>query len=187
MTQLPITPMNRTQQLVVQWANDRNLIKGSTPAKQLVKLYEEFGELCSGVAKNNVDVIKDSIGDFLVVAAIMCEQQDCELEFERINTARNEMLFTDAYSFTMKDKSVEELVAALGMLTGSFADDILFGSSPFHDETTATDICTGLSALTFIADAYGLKIEECFEYAYDQIKDRKGRMVDGIFVKEADL
>ncbi|MBF4103166.1 hypothetical protein INT80_15405 [Gallibacterium anatis] len=82
----------------------------------------------------------------------------------------------------MKDKSVEELVAALlGMLTGFFADDILIGSSPPHDETTATDICTGLSALT-IADAYGLKIEECFEYAYDQIKDRKGRMVDGIFV-----
>ena len=29
-----------------------------------------------------------------------------------------------------------------------------------------------------------LTLEECLEVAYDDIKDRKGRMVDGIFVKE---
>ena len=32
-----------------------------------------------------------------------------------------------------------------------------------------------------------LSIEECLQVAYDDIKDRKGRMIDGIFVKEADL
>ena len=29
-----------------------------------------------------------------------------------------------------------------------------------------------------------LTLEECLEVAYDDIKDRKGSMVDGIFVKE---
>ena len=29
-----------------------------------------------------------------------------------------------------------------------------------------------------------ITIEECLQKAYDDIKDRKGRMVDGIFVKE---
>ena len=29
-----------------------------------------------------------------------------------------------------------------------------------------------------------LDIDECREIAYEQIKDRKGRMVDGVFVKE---
>ena len=29
-----------------------------------------------------------------------------------------------------------------------------------------------------------LTLEECLQVAYDDIKDRKGRMVDGIFVKE---
>jgi len=29
-----------------------------------------------------------------------------------------------------------------------------------------------------------LEIEECVVHAWHQIKDRKGRMVDGIFVKE---
>ena len=29
-------------------------------------------------------------------------------------------------------------------------------------------------------------MEECLETAYNDIKDRKGKMVDGIFVKEKD-
>ena len=33
----------------------------------------------------------------------------------------------------------------------------------------------------------GLEIEDCVYHAYDEIKDRKGKMVDGIFVKESDL
>jgi NTP pyrophosphatase (non-canonical NTP hydrolase) len=31
-----------------------------------------------------------------------------------------------------------------------------------------------------------ITMEECLTVAYDDIKDRKGRMVDGIFVKEGD-
>ena len=30
----------------------------------------------------------------------------------------------------------------------------------------------------------GIDIDECREIAWEQIKDRKGRMVDGVFVKE---
>lgn len=47
---------------IEQWAEDRNLIEGSTPQKQFIKLMEEFGELCSGVAKNKPDVIKIALG-----------------------------------------------------------------------------------------------------------------------------
>jgi uncharacterized protein (DUF2141 family) len=32
-----------------------------------------------------------------------------------------------------------------------------------------------------------ISMNECLTVAYNDIKDRKGRMVDGIFVKEADL
>lgn len=34
------------------------------------------------------------------------------------------------------------------------------------------------------AQMWGLTMEECIEQAWDQIKDRKGRMVNGVFVKE---
>lgn len=40
--------------------------------------------------------------------------------------------------------------------------------------------------LTIIASQYGGKIEDCIEAAYNEIKDRKGRMENGIFIKEAD-
>lgn len=32
-----------------------------------------------------------------------------------------------------------------------------------------------------------LSLEECLKVAYDDIKGRTGRMVDGVFVKESDL
>lgn len=38
--------------------------------------------------------------------------------------------------------------------------------------------------LTILAAQLGTSIESCTEIAYNQIKDRKGKMVDGIFVKE---
>ena len=38
--------------------------------------------------------------------------------------------------------------------------------------------------ITILAKQMGLSVEDCAELAYNTIKDRKGRMVDGIFVKE---
>lgn len=39
--------------------------------------------------------------------------------------------------------------------------------------------------LTIIAAQYNLAVEGCVASAYEQIKDRKGKLVDGVFVKEA--
>jgi hypothetical protein len=36
-----------------------------------------------------------------------------------------------------------------------------------------------------IAHRSKLTLEQCMEHAYNDIKDRKGKMVDGLFVKEA--
>lgn len=86
------------------WAWERNLITGSTPASQAVKLMEEAVELAGGIYKNKADVIKDSIGDVFVV-------------------------------------------------------------------------------LVVIATQMGWSMEECVEAAYHEIKERKGKMVEGVFVK----
>lgn len=40
--------------------------------------------------------------------------------------------------------------------------------------------------LTILAEQHGFSVEECIEAAWHEIKDRKGRMIDGIFVKEGD-
>jgi hypothetical protein len=38
-----------------------------------------------------------------------------------------------------------------------------------------------------IAIRHNLSIKDCIDHAYQDIKDRKGMMVDGIFVKEEDI
>ena len=41
--------------------------------------------------------------------------------------------------------------------------------------------------MTILSMQLGLEIEDCVYHAYDEIKDRRGKMVDGIFNKESDL
>lgn len=38
--------------------------------------------------------------------------------------------------------------------------------------------------LTIMAAQNGMNIEDCIKRAYNEIKHRKGKMVDGIFIKE---
>ena len=39
--------------------------------------------------------------------------------------------------------------------------------------------------LTIMAAQNGMMIEDCIDGAWQEIKDRKGKMVDGIFIKES--
>ena len=41
--------------------------------------------------------------------------------------------------------------------------------------------------LVILSMQLGLEIEGCVQTAYDEIKNRKGKMLNGVFVKEEDL
>jgi len=41
--------------------------------------------------------------------------------------------------------------------------------------------------LTILAKQFDTDIEHCIELAWNEIKDRKGRIVNGVFMKESDL
>jgi NTP pyrophosphatase (non-canonical NTP hydrolase) len=49
------------------------------------------------------------------------------------------------------------------------------------------DIGDMMVVLINIAERNGHSITECLQVAYDDIKDRKGMMRDGVFVKEGDM
>ncbi len=87
------------------WAYDRNLITGTTPDKQFLKLLEEVGELSQALQKKNDADLMDAIGDVSVVLAVLAAQ-------------------------------------------------------------------------------FGTTLEACQEAAWKEIKGRKGKMVNGVFVKE---
>lgn len=99
--------MNNLIEKVEMWFFDRGL-QNADPNKQMLKLFEEVGELASGMARNDTELIVDSVGDTLVVLIGLCMQLD-------------------------------------------------------------------------------LDITESLEIAYNEIKDRKGKLINGVFVKESDL
>lgn len=63
---------------------------------------------------------------------------------------------------------------------GELSDNICKGKD------VRDDIGDIMVVLINIAERNGTTLTECLQVAYDDIKDRKGRMVDGVFVKEAD-
>ena len=49
------------------------------------------------------------------------------------------------------------------------------------------DIGDMIVVLINIAERNNVTLTECCEIAYNDIKHRKGKMIDGVFIKEADL
>jgi NTP pyrophosphatase (non-canonical NTP hydrolase) len=64
---------------------------------------------------------------------------------------------------------------------GELSDNICKGRD------VSDDIGDCLVVLINIAERNNLSIEQCLDKAWNDIKDRTGKMVDGVFVKEADL
>lgn len=74
----------------------------------------------------------------------------------------------------------KDQVCKLIQEVGELSDNICKGRD------VSDDIGDCIVVLINIAVRNGLTLEQCMAQAYNDIKDRKGRMVDGIFVKECD-
>jgi NTP pyrophosphatase (non-canonical NTP hydrolase) len=73
------------------------------------------------------------------------------------------------------DKSqVMKLLQELGELSDSVC----------KGEDVMDDIGDMLVVMINICERNGVEIEDCLGVAYDDIKDRKGKMVDGVFIKD---
>lgn len=67
--------------------------------------------------------------------------------------------------------------------------DVLLKPTKFTDPQMALKDAVGDTLVTIIVLAHQLDIDvtECLSIAYEEIKNRKGKMVNGTFVKEEDL
>lgn len=164
--------MQQLQEKIVQWAHDRNIIEGSSLENQALKLVEEMGELASGIAKQNDALIKDSIGDMAVVLtiieAIKFRKQGSPIEFTN---------HTNTHPLVQRTR--ENCLDLLFNKTAYLYSDCA------HDTRRELTIKGVWSALESVALWLGFSVTECTQLAYDEIKDRKGKLVDGVFVKEA--
>lgn len=64
------------QPLIIEWSKQRNL---NDPDKQYLKIQEELGETAKAILRNDVDEIKDGIGDIAVTIIIYYHQLKKEL------------------------------------------------------------------------------------------------------------
>lgn len=55
---------------VIQWANEKGILLKGTKAGQYRKTVEEVGELGEALIENDIDKIKDAIGDIAVTIMI---------------------------------------------------------------------------------------------------------------------
>ena len=154
------------------WFIARDIEQGDID-KQGLKLIEETGELVSGYLKGKHDVIMDSIGDVAVVV----------VGYAMMAGVNPEQVF-----FTKKDdyKPFNNVSTLIWMLV-----DNAFQAKVSKDLGIETGIQYSLSNIIFylesICKELGYDFVSCFEQAYNEIKDRKGRWVNGSFVKEEDL
>lgn len=160
-----------TIEKVKQWFIDRDLENGGRLDKQSLKLSEEFGELCAGYLKKNEQLTKDSIGDcaVVIVGLALLSKFDVDSIFEESkNVIKNDVMTSFAYANTcIGNIQTEQHLKLMTLRKKIFT---LF-----------------IGHLKSISKSLGYNFEECFELAYQEIKDRKGRWIDGSFVKEEDL
>lgn len=152
---------------VEQWSVERGL-NTADPNKQRLKLWEEFGELNAAIARDNRDGVIDAIGDMLVVMIIYNQQ---------LGYGNND-------AFETKQDNIDFIS---GLDDTTLIDYIGRGISDSRSYSYIEGLKTVVESLTVLSYRLGTNLEECLAAAYDEIKDRRGKMVNGVFVKESDL
>lgn len=156
---------------VKKWFIDRDLENGGRLDKQSLKLSEEFGELCAGFLKKNEALTKDSIGDcaVVVVGLALLIKEDVQSIFEKSNNIRQKEAMD---CFKMLNANISEF---------QLSQDLASKKMCRHN------LVRIVVYLKSISNILGYEFLECFTGAYNEIKDRKGKWIDGTFVKEEDL
>lgn len=166
---------------IIDWAIARNIIDGATSRSQFVKLMAEFGELADGISKNNLDLIKDGIGDVAVVALIIGKQEHLTLPVVPKQSESIVGLNLRDMGMTRR-KFAETFFADCSQLLGELSRFIeLQYKNNLESVTRAL-----FEKLSDLATLYGLSFIQCVEYSYEQIKDRKGIMFNGVFLRDTD-
>ena len=160
-------------ELIQEWARERNFRGGATVFGQARKLAEEFGEFILHANKNKDT--KDDIGDVLVVVTVIRYMMGLRAPNKNIVL---ETPFTDGnHLFCNAHRGISSILRqGLVMLEHSPNLDILEMELDGLEET-----------MVKIALSFGFSPEECLAVAWNDIKDRRGKMIDGRFIKESDL
>ena len=83
------TNMNNLIKQVEQWSIDKGLDKGNS-FTQYAKSSEEMGEVAAALCRNDIDELRDGIGDVIVTLVILAQQNNMTL-YECLEQAYEEI------------------------------------------------------------------------------------------------
>lgn len=148
---------------VHEWAQARGLYDTDDPSVQFGKAVGELGELIIALANEDIEGIKDGIGDVRV-----CLINFCKILYVPFEDCQRKKTASTAFVACLLD-SFKDLIEV--------KDVSLIMTCRFVKVINAI--------LLDIAHHYGLTLEECDNHAWDQIKDRTGKTINGEFIKDA--
>lgn len=155
--------MDELNRKILQWAKDRELDKKGTVQAQTIKTVEELSELVKAVCKDDREEIIDAIGD-VHVTLVIGNMLDTNTEMDALSCIGSD---EDEYT---KEQLLEQLLEC--------SRHVLFFK--YIRELIALTIKT----LYNVCKYYQFDYADCVESAYNVIKNRKGKVVDGQYIKE---
>jgi len=164
--------MNNLIEKVIQWAEDRGIIANSTAEKQMLKTIEEVGELAKAIAKNDMPGIIDGIGDVMVTLIIQSHKQ--RLYFSDVLDEEK------TGKWVTPENKIHTCLLLSCSIGGLCCGVHRVGES--HEMLDRLASCTHW--LIRMSEFYNISLEHCLESAYNEISKRKGKMENGLFVKE---
>lgn len=165
--------------LIEKWGEERNFYgeNGTTAKHQFLKLIEENGEMAGSIARSRNPI--DDIGDQAVVLTHVARLCDVSLL---------DMTFVFKTKNTGELTSVIDQTLYLHTVYSQIARIILLGDLAYTRKSMLYNMVnSAIYGLHLLALEHGTTLLACMEHSYEEIKDRKGQMVNNVFVKESDV
>ena len=159
--------------LIQEWAKERKIYEQLTPFDELLKTHEEVGELIKACYDNDKPAIQDAIGDVMVTMINYCYF----IELDAIKHIKQavDLSVTGYYTISY----VINAHNALGRLISLY----VWNEGKEISEPSGLRIFSILHYLNGIAHLEGTTLEECLNIAYNEIKNRKGKVINRKFIK----
>lgn len=161
--------------LIHQWAKEREIYERLTPFDELLKTHEEVGELIKACYDNDRPAIQDAIGDVMITLINYCYFKEVDFipiirkSLERPNTTHVSLWF-------------------IALQVNRSIDSLIFDEAKSNVYETLEYISFTvryiLRPLNSIALLESTTLEECLNIAYNEIKNRKGKIINRKFVKD---
>jgi hypothetical protein len=165
--------------LIQEWAKERGIFDKSTPFHQLLKTHEEVGELIKACYDDDLPAIQDAIGDVMVTLINYCY-------FVFKNKGYAIEIINARYMFDSFEWSSTKnyLVYITRLLIILFNEEFLLQENSNHTRNVFFRLSHISQLIEKIAQDNNTTIEECLNIAYNEIKNRKGIIINGKFIKD---